>query len=65
LRDMSRRTLEISEVIGVENGNIRLNPLYSFSECEKQEEGYVAGALTGTGNGLVNTWKLKMAGVHL
>ena len=32
LRDKSRRTIEITEVAGYENGAIRLNPLYRFVE---------------------------------
>ena len=32
LRDKSRKTMEISEVLGYENGEIRLNPLYEFIE---------------------------------
>jgi len=34
LRDKSRRTMEITEVCGYENGEIRLNPLYVFEEDE-------------------------------
>lgn len=30
LRDKSRRTMEITEVVGYENGQIKLNPLYSL-----------------------------------
>ena len=30
IRDKSRKVLEITEVIGCENGEIRLNPLYRF-----------------------------------
>lgn len=32
LRDKSRKTMEITEVVGVENGQIILNPLYKFEE---------------------------------
>ena len=31
-RDKSRKTMEITEVVGVENGQIILNPLYKFEE---------------------------------
>ncbi|MFQ7492188.1 MAG: CpaF family protein, partial [Lachnospiraceae bacterium] len=34
LRDHSRKTMEITEVIGYENGEIILNPLYRFEEDE-------------------------------
>lgn len=39
LRDKSRKTMEISEVLGYENGEIRLNPLYEFIEDEKKFTG--------------------------
>ena len=32
IRDKSRKVLEITEVVGCENGEIRLNPLYCFEE---------------------------------
>ena len=35
IRDKSRRVLEITEVVGCENGEIRLNPLYQFEELGK------------------------------
>lgn len=42
LRDKSRRVLSIVEVIGYENGEIRLNPLYRFEEdYGNLEEGQV------------------------
>lgn len=34
LRDRSRKTMEITEVTGYENGQIQLNPLYVFEEDE-------------------------------
>ena len=34
LRDKSRKTMEITEVVGYENGKIILNPLYVFEEDE-------------------------------
>ncbi len=33
LRDKSRRTMEISEVAGIENNQIKLNPLFVFEEA--------------------------------
>ncbi len=43
LRDKSRRVLEIAEVLGVEEGQIRLRTLYEF-----QEEGMENGKIKGT-----------------
>ena len=45
IRDKSRRVLEITEVVGCENGEIRLNPLYQFEELGENSEGKVVGRL--------------------
>lgn len=63
LRDKSRRTLEITEVVGYENGEIRLNPLYKFVEHGETEEGRIIGGLERTENPMINTYKFHMAGV--
>lgn len=34
LRDKSRKVLEITEVIGYENGEIKLNPIYKYQDME-------------------------------
>lgn len=44
LRDHSRRVLEISEVLGVENGEIKMHPIYQFCE-DSEEEGNIIGGL--------------------
>ena len=44
LRDKSRRVLEISEVTGINNGEIMINPIYSFKE-NGEEKGRVKGRL--------------------
>lgn len=43
LRDRSRRLLEIAEVIGLEDGQIRLSTLYQFEETGEQENGRIEG----------------------
>lgn len=66
LRDGSRRTLEISEVLGLENGQQRLNPLFSFEEVRQNNTGLtdkVKGCLIRSTNPLVNTQKLINAGL--
>lgn len=63
LRDKSRRVLEISEVAGYRHGKIELNPLYVFQEEGISNEEVVVGALKRTEKQLVNTLKLKMAGI--
>jgi len=63
LRDKSRRTLEISEVVGMENGVIKLNALYQFEETGEDENKRIIGGLMRTKNEMVNTYKFKMAGI--
>ncbi|KZE81636.1 hypothetical protein AV545_09155 [Paenibacillus jamilae] len=62
LRDKSRRVLEISEVIGFENGEVTLNPLYRFRESG-ESKGQIVGRLERCGGGLQHTLKLQMAGI--
>ena len=50
IRDKSRRVLEITEVVGCENGEIRLNPLYQFEELGENSEGKVVGRLRRKGD---------------
>jgi len=63
LRDKSRRTMEITEVVGYENGKIILNPLYVFEEDEGTTVEKVSGSLLRTENKMQNTHKLRMYGV--
>ena len=62
LRDKSRKTMEICEVVGYENGAIVLNPLYVFVEDEKSTLDKVSGVLQRTENPLKNDFKLKLSG---
>lgn len=74
LRDRSRRVLEISEVIGMEDGEIKLNTLYRFEELHEDSETYgkdsryakkdnkVRGRLRKI-NDLINVRKLETAGL--
>lgn len=64
LRDKSRKTMEITEVVGYENGQIVLNPLYVFEEDEKSTLEKVSGHLKRTDNKMVNTFKLQLAGIR-
>lgn len=64
LRDKSRRTMEIAEVLGFENGEISLNPLYVFEEDENNTQDRVYGQLVRTKNPLKNDYKLKLAGIE-
>ena len=60
LRDKSRKLLEVSEVLGYEDGKICLQLLYKY-----EEEGEKAGKVTGNWrkiHEITNDEKLKMAG---
>ena len=63
-RDHSRKTMEITEVIGYENGEIILNPLYRFEEDENSTLEKVSGTLKRTENPLQNDFKLRLAGIY-
>lgn len=62
LRDKSRKTMEITEVVGYQNGEILLNPLYVFVEDENSTVEKVSGQLVRTENKIVNDFKLKLMG---
>lgn len=63
LRDHSRKTMEITEIVGYKNGEIQLNPLYVFEEDENSTLEKVSGSLNRTKNPLVHDYKLKLAGI--
>lgn len=65
LRDKSRKTMEITEVVGYENGKVILNPLYVFEEDEYSTLDKVSGSLNRTKNKMVNDFKLKLAGYRI
>ncbi|MDC7289630.1 CpaF family protein [Blautia schinkii] len=62
LRDKSRRTMEITEVLGCRNGEIILNPLFVFKEGPGSTLDKVQGSLVRTGNPLQNDYKLRLRG---
>jgi len=65
LRDKSRRTMEIVEVLGYNSGKrqISINTLYEFRESGESTKRKVVGQLTRTSNPMKNTHKLLTAGV--
>lgn len=66
LRDKSRKTMEITEVVGYKDGQIILNPLYKFEEDpEKSTVDKVVGELKRTKNPLVKDFKLKLSGIRV
>lgn len=62
LRDRSRRVLEITEVVGCEEGVLRLNPLFVFGQEGEDRDGKIRGRIERKG-GLVNEYKLAAAGL--
>jgi len=63
LRDKSRKTMEITEVVGYEDGKIILNPLYVFEEDENSTMDKVSGSLNRTKNPMKNDFKLRLSGI--
>ena len=62
LRDKSRKTMSISEVIGYKDGDVVIRPLYEFQEDELSTTTKVSGNLVRTDFPLDNTLKLELAG---
>lgn len=62
LRDKSRKVLEITEVVGYEDGVIGLHPLYVFEE-QGVEDGCIRGSLERKGV-LIDERKLAAAGLR-
>lgn len=62
LRDRSRKTMEITEVVNYQKGEIQLNPLYIFEEDETSTIDKVSGTLRRTDNPLNNDFKLRLMG---
>ncbi|MBP5282611.1 MAG: CpaF family protein [Lachnospiraceae bacterium] len=62
IRDKTRKVLEIAEVVGYENGEVKLSTLFSFEEQGQEEDGRVLGRLVRRGE-LLHEGKLKAAGL--
>ena len=63
LRDHSRKTMSISEVLGLdEDGNVKLNPIYKFYEDERTTLRKVSGSLVRTDSKMRQVQKLLNAG---
>lgn len=61
LRDRSRRIVEISEIVGIENGEIILRVIYEFEETGEQQ-GKIEGRFIRK-NQLLSTKKIKERGL--
>jgi len=67
LRDKSRRTMEIVEIVGYDNNTreIKLNKLYEFQEKKESTKNKVIGELVRTVNPMGNSSKLNIAGIDI
>lgn len=63
LSDKSRRTLDIVELTGYENGKYLINPLFTFERAEELQNGKIIGGLVRTKNPMQNMHKFTMSGV--
>ena len=63
LRDKSRRVMEITEIIGYSDREIKLNPLFVFEEEGETADKRVIGTLRRTKNKIIHKYKFKLAGV--
>lgn len=66
LRDRSRKTMEIVEILGYdpERRTFRVNTLYEFRESPESRKDRVVGSLIRTENPMQNTQKLGNAGIY-
>ena len=64
LRDHSRKTMEITEVLDIVDGEIKLNTLYKFEEDDHSTLEKVSGSLIRTENKMINRHKLLLAGIY-
>lgn len=63
-RDASRRVVEITEVAGLQNNQIVLNPLYKFVEDENTTVKKVSGSLLRTDNKMQHPDKFIDSGIY-
>lgn len=64
MRDKSRKTMEITEIVGLENGRIIMNPLFKFEEDENTTVRKVSGSLKRTHNKMVHPDKFIASGIY-
>ena len=66
LRDKSRETMQIVEILGYDTAtrNFRINPLYEFRESPQSTKEKVAGKLVRTEHPMQNVQKLENAGIY-
>ncbi|MBR3306407.1 MAG: CpaF family protein [Lachnospiraceae bacterium] len=62
LRDKSRKVLQVTEILGYEDDEIKTSVLYEFTEEGEDEKGHIKGSLEAK-NPLVHRDKLRAAGL--
>ncbi len=65
MRDRSRKIIEISEVAGLSEGTVELNPIYAYRESNHAGTADLNGTLVRTGSALTRVKKLQMAGLTI
>ena len=65
LRDKSRKVLEITEIVGIEDNKYILNPLFIFEEDKESNLKKVSGKLEHSGNEIINDYKINYSGYDL
>ena len=63
MRDKSRKVLEISEIKGMVQEEIKLNPIFRFRETTEKKKEKVEGNLEKVGS-LVHIYKMENAGIQ-
>lgn len=61
-RDHSRKVVQISEVLGIENGEVKLSTLYEYQETGEDTRGKIIGKLVRTEQPFHSVNKLRLAG---
>ncbi|MCI9675764.1 MAG: CpaF family protein [Lachnospiraceae bacterium] len=64
LRDSSRKAMSVSEVVGLKDGKVIMNPLFEFQEDEKTTVRKVSGSLKRTENEMVHPDKFIASGIY-
>lgn len=66
LRDKSRKTMQIVEILGYDQGTrtFHINPIYEFRELPQSTKERVVGVLTRTERPMQNVNKLENAGIY-
>lgn len=64
MRDSSRKTMSISEVVGLEGGKVVMNSLFEFQEDDKTTVRKVSGSLNRTKNEMIHPDKFIASGIY-